>query len=231
MTTENATMKSMPPEHRPYELCRQYGPGILSDAQLLAVILRCGSAGERVEELARRLLEAPETGGLAGLFHMSVRQLTALRGIGPVKAVQLQCIGELSKRISRQKISEGVSFHDPRSIASYYMEEYRHEEQEKVLLIMLSSSGSLIADQVVAIGTVNAALISPREIFVTALKFRAVSIVLLHNHPSGDPSPSREDMEITRRISESGQMLGITLLDHIIIGDQKSSSFKQLGLL
>ncbi len=111
------------------------------------------------------------------------------------------------------------------------MEEYRHEEQEKVLLIMLNSSGKLIADQVISIGTVNAALISPREVFITALKYRAVSIVLLHNHPSGDPSPSKEDMELTRRIRESGALLGITLLDHIIIGDWESTSFKQLGLL
>lgn len=224
-------MKSIPQEQQPYEMCLQYGPGILTDAQLLAVILRCGSPGESAVDLSRRLLSSSEAGGLTGLFHLSAEQLTQLRGIGPVKAVQLHCIGELAKRISRQKVSDGVSFHDPQSIASYYMEEFRHEEQEKVLLIMLNSSGKLIADQIISIGTVNAALISPREIFITALKHRAVSIVLLHNHPSGDPSPSTEDRDLTRRIRESGSLLGITLLDHIIIGDQESSSFKQLGLL
>ncbi len=224
-------MKSLPVSERPYEKCLEYGESILSDSELLAVILRSGSHGESAVELARRILSLPASTGLSGLCHVSIAELTSIRGIGKVKAIQLKCIAELSRRMARERTREGICFHDPHSIADYYMEDYRHEEQEKVLLIMLDTKNRLIAQQVISMGTVNASLISPREIFVAALKHRAVSIILLHNHPSGNPTPSHDDILLTERIARCGEMLGISLLDHIIIGDQKALSLREEHLL
>ena len=224
-------MKSLPSCERPYEKCLEKGPHYLSDAELLSVILRTGSRGENALSLAQRLLEQPPVRGLTGLYHMTAEELCSIRGIGRVKAVQLLCIAELSRRIARENAHQGLRFQDPQSVADYYMEDYRHEEQEKVLLLMLSSKGLLIGEKVVSIGTVNSAVISPRDIFLYAFQHHAVSVILMHNHPSGNPSPSPEDIELTRRIRQCGELLDIELLDHIIIGDQCSFSMRQEGLL
>ena len=145
-----------------------------------------------------------------------------------VKGAQLMCIGELSRRIWNYKTKETVlSFTQPEQIAEYYMEDLRHEEQEVLLLLMLNQRGRLIKERYMFKGTVNASVISPREIFVEALASRAVQIILLHNHPSGDASPSQEDLNVTRRIKEAGQLLGIALTDHIIIGEHAYVSLRE----
>ena len=224
-------MRNIPGEERPYEKCWRLGAEALSDAELLAVILRCGSKEENVVDLARRILYRSGHDGLLGLCHISQEELTAIPGIGRVKALQVKCIAEFSRRFARARVQSTLSFHDPSSVADYYMEDLRHEEREKVMLLMLDTRGRLLAEEVISVGTVNASLITPREIFLTALSRRAVSIVLLHNHPSGDPSPSSEDIVLTNRVSESGKILGITLLDHIIIGDGRAVSLRESGLL
>ncbi len=232
---EYLCMKQLPDSEKPYEKCLKYGAEYLSDAELLAVILRSGTKGERAVELAIRLLSTPENSGLTGLFHMSVQQLKGIRGIGTVKAIQLKCVAEIACRISHERVSDGVHFSDPQSVSQYYaqyfMEDCRHAEQEKVILAMLDSKGRRLGEQVISMGTVNASLISPREVFITALKYRAVSVILMHNHPSGNPQPSRDDCLLTDRMAHCGKMLGIELLDHIIIGDQKVFSFREEGLL
>jgi DNA repair protein RadC len=225
------TMKSIPKEERPYEKCLAKGAESLSDAELLAVILRTGSKGESALDLSRKVLaQNGEGNGLLGIYHMSISDLTGIRGLGKVKAVQLKCVAELSKRIARQTFSEGVSFRDPVSVARYYMEELRHQEQEILMLVMLNSKGRLIRDMVISKGTVRASLISPREIFIEAVRHQAVSIILLHNHPSGIPDPSREDILLTERIRDAGSLIGIELLDHIIIGDCQAVSMREQGL-
>ncbi|MDY3250549.1 MAG: DNA repair protein RadC, partial [Candidatus Choladocola sp.] len=216
-------MKSIPKEERPYEKCLQKGAEYLTDAELLAVILRTGSKGESALELSRKILALGENeSGLLGIYHMSISDLMRVRGLGKVKAVQLKCLAELSKRFARSTFHEGVSFHNPVDVAEYYMEELRHQEQEILILVMLNSKGKLIRDQVISKGTVRSSLISPREIFVEATKHQAVSILLLHNHPSGIPDPSQEDIRLTRRVKLAGELLGIELLDHIIIGDRQA---------
>ena len=224
-------MKELPEDDRPYEKCWKYGAASLSDAQLLAAVLRTGVKGETALDLAHRLLQDDRKQGLSLLHHVSVQELTAMRGIGKVKAIQLKCIAELSHRMARQELHNGLIFRDPETIAAYYMEKYRHEEQEHVLLLMLDSKCMLIGEQVLFKGTVNLSVVSPREIFITALRFQAVSIILLHNHPSGDPSPSKEDLLITERVRSCGEMLGIELADHIIIGDHAAVSFRSQALL
>ncbi len=225
------TMKSMPKMERPYEKCLARGAESLSDAELLSVILRTGTHGESALELSRRILSLNgEKSGLLGIYHMSAAELMSVRGLGKVKAVQLKCIVELSRRISRCRFSEGVIFQDPVAVAQYYMEEMRHLEQENAILVMLNSKGKLIKDEILSRGTVRASLISPREIFVEAVKYQAVSIILLHNHPSGNPDPSEEDIRLTERVRRAGAMLGIELLDHIIIGDCQAVSMREQGL-
>lgn len=220
-----ARMKELPKDERPYEKCLRYGPWKLSDAELLAVILRSGTAGNSCVDLACEILKASRLEeGLLGIHHLSLQELQAIKGVGQVKAVQIKCIGELSKRISSAGTRCRLDFSNPETIANYYMELLRHEEQEKTICIMLNTKNHLLGDVVLTTGTVNSSLLSPRELFLEALRFHAVHIILIHNHPSGDATPSEEDIQITRRIQKAGEILGITLLDHIIIGDHVFTS-------
>ena len=225
-------MKDLPKEQRPYEKCMAYGPKALTDSELLAVIIRTGSSERTSLELADAILSQNAPGdGLTGLLHCSLEQLQSIRGVGPVKGIQLLCIGELSRRIWKQKVSaEPVAFTQPDQIADYYMERLRHEDQEVLLCMMLDTKNQLLGEKEITRGTVNATMISPRELFLAALQFRAVHILLVHNHPSGIPEPSSDDITVTRQIRRAGEMLGITLLDHIIIGDHCYTSMLEQGI-
>ena len=216
----------------PYEKCLALGAAVLTDAELLTVIIRTGTQQISALELSRSILNnLPGEQSLLGLHKLSIADLMQIKGIGKVKAIQLKCIVELSRRIAKKKAEADLCFHDPGTIASYYMEDFRHSSQEQLLLLMLNTKNRLLGEEIISKGTVNASLISPREIFLESLHHHAVSIVLIHNHPSGDPTPSKEDIQITRRIKEAGVMLGIELLDHIIIGDRNYISFRESTLL
>ena len=218
-------LRNLPTMEQPYEKCLENGPESLSDAELLAVILRCGARGKTSLELAREILSLPgKEEGLLGLYHCTRQELLQIRGVGEVKAIQLQCIGELSKRMAAAGARKGLCFHDPASIADYYMERLRHEDQEVLLCMMLDTKNQLLGEKEITRGTVNATMISPRE------QFRAVHILLVHNHPSGIPEPSGDDITVTRQIRRAGEMLGITLLDHIIIGDHCYTSMLEQGI-
>ena len=160
-----------------------------------------------------------------------MERLLKIKGIGKVKAIQISCISELAKRLSKASYQDRLSFSHPATIARYYMEDLRHEKQEVMKLLMLNSKSRLIGETDISKGTVNASLITPRELFIEALQKNAVSIVIMHNHPSGDPTPSREDMLTTKRILDAGALIGIELLDHIIIGNNCYISFREEGLL
>lgn len=221
-------MADLPREERPYEKCLSNGPSSLSDAELLAVIIRTGARGEGSLELARKVLElSPMGDGILGIYHASLEELMSIKGVGLVKAMQLKCVAELAKRIRQATARERLSFLQPGQIADFYMEELRHEEQEKIILLMLNTKSQLIGEKVLSVGTVNASLISPREIFMEALRHGAVNIILLHNHPSGDSTPSRDDVRFTDRIRQCGELMGIHLLDHIVIGDNNYTSFME----
>lgn len=226
---QNNTIKDIPAQDRPYEKCLEHGAEHLTDAELLAIILRTGSQGSNSLELSYKILELAHTRkpGLAGLYHLSIQELMDIRGVGKVKAIQLKCLGELSRRTARQSARKRLSFQMPSTIADYYMEELRHEEQEVLLCMMLDTKNHLLGEKRMFLGTVNASLVSPRELFLEALRFQAVNIILVHNHPSGDPTPSREDLQITQRVRQGGELLGIHLLDHIIIGEHAYVSFQE----
>ncbi len=226
------SMKELPVQERPYERCLERGPEALSDAELLAVIIRTGAQGESSLDLARKVLSlGRKEDGLSTILHLSAPELCSLKGIGEVKAVQILCVGELSKRIAQSSREKELVLDSPGSIAAYYMERMRHQEQEDMVAVFFDTKNHLLKDMLLTRGTVNSSLVSPREIFIEALRYHAVYVVLLHNHPSGNPEPSKEDMLVTQRIEHSGAMLGIRLIDHIIIGDNKYISFKERGLL
>ena len=225
-------IKAVSSANRPDERCLKAGPASLTDAELLAVILRTGTTGKNAIDLADDILNLNRTEtGLPGLSSLTAEELMKLPGIGHVKAVQILCVAELSRRTARARARERLNFSNAGTIAEYYMEELRTRPKECVCLMLLDTRGGLIADRLLTIGTVNQSLVSPRDIFVEALRYQAVSIILVHNHPSGDPAPSEADRLITRQIASAGELMAIPLLDHVIIGSQCYFSFRQEGLL
>lgn len=228
---QNRTMKQLPESERPYEKCEKYGPGSLSDSELLAAVLQSGRQGMTALEVALELLSSFGNSGLVGIARAQTTELMEIPGIGKVKALQIRCIGELARRISRQQTEEDVLLTDPASVAGYFMEEMRHLEQEVVIAAFFNTRGKLLRWSQITRGTVNSSLVSPREIFMEALRSRAVYLILLHNHPSGDPEPRREDLALTQRVKQAGDILQIPLYDHIIIGDQIYISFHERGYL
>ena len=218
---------------RPYEKFEEFGPENMTESELLAVILRTGNQEQTVEELAEHILDlaAYKSRGLLGLHRISIEQLLKIKGIGRVKAIQIKCLMEFCTRVSKTSAKEGLTFQNPKAVAGYYMEQLRHKIRECVILIMLDAKGHLLKEKVLSEGTVKASMLSPREVFIEALKAEAVHIMLLHNHPSGDPTPSKEDIAITADICAIGRQMDIPLIDHIVIGDNKYVSFKELGYL
>lgn len=230
MNKKNLTMKEMPVCERPYEKCERYGVGSLSDAELLAVIIRTGRKGERATELALRVLDSIPDKKIGGLFQMTLSQLESIHGIGRVKAIQLSCLTEITKRMMSSAVSgQQLLCTEPEKVAVYFMPRMKFLEYEQVRLLILNGRNALVRDLEVSNGSFNSAVASPREIFYNAIKHGAVSIIVLHNHPSGDPSPSHEDILITKRLADTGKMVGIPLLDHIIIGDNCYISMKASG--
>ena len=176
----------------PYERFLRFGPENLTEAELLAIILRTGTKEMSALEVADqvlRLARYPKE-GLLGLYSVTLEDLESIKGIGEVKAVKLKCLTELSRRLSEAKARDGMSFQSSGQVAGYFMEKLRHRDTECVILVCLDSKGQLIAEKQLSQGSVKMALISPREIFLEALTRRAVNIILVHNHPSGDPAPS-----------------------------------------
>lgn len=224
------TMKEMPESEQPLEKCIRHGAQALSDAELLAVILRTGTRNLTALQLAQLFLSQKEK-NLLNLTGMRPEEMQKIPGIGQVKAAQLKCIAELSERIARTSRLRDVRLNEPASVAGYYMESLRHKTKENLLLAMFDAKSNLLGEETISVGTVTNSLVSPREIFMKAMEYRAAHIVLLHNHPSGDPTPSEADLAVTRRVAEGGKILEIVLADHIIIGDNRYISFRENGLL
>lgn len=223
-------VKDLPMSERPYEKFEHYGPAALSDAELLAVILRFGGASGSSIQLAQSIL-MERNQNLLNLFDLSLEELQSLPGIGKVKSIQLKCVAELTKRIVKSKRKDSLCMTDAATVAAYYMEQLRHEQQEQLIVAMFNTKCDWIGDAIISVGSVNTSFVSPREIFLKAFEKKAVYLILLHNHPSGNPTPSKEDMIATEKIAKGGELLGIDLADHIIIGDNQYFSFRERGLL
>ena len=214
--------------NKPYEKFKELGAQALSNEELLAIILRTGTNNKPALKVAEEILNSNDAydGKLMGLYHKSLKQLMEIDGIGEVKAIKLKCLTELSIRMAKERLENRTIFQTPEDIAQYYMESCRHLEVEKVFLLCLDSQLKLLKECELSKGTINASLISPREVFIEALKANAVHILLINNHPSGDPTPSRADIEISKKVMEAGEMMDIRLIDHIIIGDHSYVSLK-----
>ncbi len=217
---------------RPYEKAIEKGIDSLSDAELLAVIIKNGTQEESSIDLANKILNAhPIHKGILGLNYLQREDYLAIKGIGNTKATQLMSISALAGRINCSRLKMSICYDNPQTIAKYYMEKCKFLSKERVYLMLLSSSHMLIKEILISEGLVNQALISPRDIFIEALKHSAVRIILVHNHPSGIPNPSNDDICITKRIIEAGKLLDIRLSDHIIVGNGSYFSMAERGII
>lgn len=228
----NHLMRDIAYCERPYEKSIREGIQILTDAELLAVILRSGTKDVSSIDLANRILNAHNIHkGLLGLNFLNRESLLSIKGIGNTKATQILAISELSARMNRYRLKEKMSFHNPDSIAGYYMEKCKFLTKERTYLMLFSTAHTLIKELLLSEGTINSALLSPREIFIEALKYEAVHIILVHNHPSGIPEPSLADIQMTRKIMDAGKMLDVKLSDHIIVGNGSYVSMLERGII
>ncbi|MCR5107755.1 MAG: DNA repair protein RadC [Lachnospiraceae bacterium] len=222
----------MPPDERPYEKCLSFGPEILSDSELLAVILKTGTIGRSSIDVSRDILRLHDgSHSLVALHKKSIEELMLINGIGKVKAITLKCIAEMAKRMGRISCDVTKSFNRPSQIAVLFMDEMRYLGHEEVRLLCLNGANRYIADEVLTSGTVDQSPVSTRDIFMSAIRHSAVNIVLLHNHPGGDPTPSENDILVTKKVREAGELMDIKLLDHIIIGSDSYVSMKDNGML
>ena len=220
-------VKELPISERPYEKLELYGPEMLSNAELLAIIIKSGTKEENSISLAQRILNLNKSTNhddLKFLCEISIEELTKIKGIGKVKAIQLKAIGELTKRISKPIHEDKIKFKSTKDVANFIMPELRYEKREIAKVIILNNKNILQRVKNISYGGTNFACIAPKEILSEAVRMQAPKIILVHNHPSGDPTPSKEDYRITDRIYECADIMGIELLDHIVIGDGKYES-------
>lgn len=217
----------------PYEKFLRFGSENLTERELLAIILRTGTKEKSALDIADEVLSKARypREGLLGLYDLSLEELMQIKGIGEVKAVKLKCLTELSMRISRATAKNGLCFQNSVTVAEYFMERLRHLKTECVILVCLDAKGQMLSESELSKGSVRMSLISPREIFLKALQEQAVNILIVHNHPSGDPTPGMTDKEFTKNIRDLGLKMDILLLDHIIIGDNKYFSFKEASCI
>lgn len=229
MDNQSIMIKDLPLEERPRQKLMALGPEALSNAELLAILLRVGSRTESAVQLATRVLT--KSGGLSKLPHLSLEDLQENRGIGPDKAVTVKAALELGSRLATAPREEVGGITSPRQAADLFMEELRYKKKEYFKILLLNTKNHVISREEISVGSLSASIVHPREIFIAPLRKSAASVILFHNHPSGDPTPSQQDIEVTRRLVDAGNILGIAVRDHIIIGDGCFFSFREKGLL
>ncbi len=214
---------------RPRERLRESGAEALASVELIALVLRVGTRGSPALRLASELLA--RFGSLERLARAGDAELADVAGMGPAKIASLRAAFELGGRLARQPIETGERLHSPKQVFAHFGARLRQLRQETFFVLLLDSRHRLLRAVEVSRGSLNQSLVHPREVFAPALREAAAAILVLHNHPSGDPSPSREDHEVTRRLHESGDLLGIPLLDHVVIGADAYTSFAERGWL
>jgi len=222
------TVREMPSEERPRERLERYGAGTLTNAELLAILLRVGSTKENVIELASRLLR--EYGGLGGLLKADLHELCEAHGMGLAKATQVKAALELARRLNLLTPEARPQIKSPNDVAQLLMLEMAYLPQEQLRVLCLDTKNYVVHQQVVYQGTVNSSVVRVAEVFKPAVSRTCPAIVVVHNHPSGDPTPSPEDVRTTEQLRKAGELLDIELLDHIIIGQHRHVSLKERGL-
>ncbi len=222
-------MKELPVDLRPRERLINEGPESLTTAELLAVLLRTGTSSMNAVDLATLLLT--KSGGLKGLAENSVEELCSVRGIGPAKVALLKAAVELGRRLSAGQTRPRQVIKSPADVHELVRERFRYCDREHFKAVFLNTKHHVITVETVSVGSLNSSIVHPRELFKNSIKRSAAALILAHNHPSGDPTPSAEDIEITRRLVEAGNIIGIQVLDHIIIGDHGYVSLKEQGVM
>ena len=218
-------LKEVPVSERPYEKLEMYGAEHLSNSELLAIIIKTGTKEESALVLAQRILNLNnENNDLTFLQDISIQEYMKIKGIGKVKAIQLRAVCELAKRIGSPVNRNKIIIRSPQDVANLLMKQMKFEKREIAKVIHLNNKNVVQRIIDIALGASNFAVLEPREVLVEAIKMQIPKIILVHNHPSGDPTPSKADFQITDRIFDSAELIGIELLDHIIIGDEKFES-------
>jgi DNA repair protein RadC len=224
----NKSVKDWPEGERPRERLIAHGPAMLSEAHLLAILIRNGKAGRTAVDLGRELLE--RFGSLAGIEQASIKEMCAVEGIGPAKAAEIKAAIELGRRYQKPSLA-GASFCSSQDVVAYYRPRMKDAKKEMFRCALLDTKNKIIREEVVSVGSLTASIVHPRDTFKAAIRESAAAVIFIHNHPSGDTKPSQEDILLTRRLVQAGEVLGIQVLDHIIIGDGNHFSFKDSGLL
>lgn len=229
MKQKRLSLKELPEEERPREKLIHQSPRSLSDAELIAIIIGAGTPAESAVQIAQRILK--KTGDLKALSQMSVTELMEFQGIGSARAAQLKAALELARRYREVLVRPRSGFSNSKMVFEYFGGKFRGRSQEEFWVIALDAKNRLMQALPITKGTLMGSLVHPREVFALAIRNHAAGIIVLHNHPSGDPQPSAEDRKVTGQIAEAGMLMGIPLLDHIIIGNERYFSFKDSGML
>lgn len=219
-------IKEIPQSERPYEKLEMYGAQALSNAELLAIIIKNGTKEESSVMLAQKILSMQKStqDSLRFLQDISIKEFMSIKGIGKVKAIQLLAVCELTKRISRPIKNFNVQIKSPQDVADLLINELKYEKREIVKVLMLNVKNNILKIQDIALGGTSFAVFEIKDVLKEAIKIGAPKIILVHNHPSGDPTPSHDDIELTQKLEQVSKMLEIELLDHVIIGDGKYKS-------
>lgn len=219
-------MKQLPLSERPYEKLEMYGAHTLSNAELLAIIIKSGTKEESSISTAQKILSMKNknSDNLRFIQDMSIEEFMTIKGIGKVKAIQLKAVGEIAKRLSRPIENMQMKINCPQDVAKILIDELRYEKREIVKVIILNTKNIIMKIVDICLGSDNSAILKPRDALIDAIKMGAPKVILVHNHPSGDPTPSKADIEFTERLGQAASIIGIELLDHIIIGDSKFES-------
>jgi DNA repair protein RadC len=229
-TKKETMMKELPSEERPREKLVQHGAGALSNAELLAILIGTGTRETSAIMLANRVL-ALEEEGISYLTGCLPEELYAIPGMGMAKSCQIIAAIELGKRIATKPKNKKINIKSPDEVASLFIEEMRYLKKEYFKVLLLNTKNEIIMIENVSVGSLNSSVVHPREVFCTAIKKSACSLIAVHNHPSGNPAPSQTDIDVTKRLIEAGELLGIKVLDHLIIGDGVYLSLKEKMLI
>ena len=224
-------IKDLPTEERPREKLLTLGAKALSNTELLAVLLHSGTRKKSAMDIAQELLVQYKDEGLASIVNLSPQTLTSIEGLGPAKIATLLAAIELGLRLALKPSEHKITIKSPKDVVSYVMPLLRYEPIEHFAILLLDTKNQIIAFPNISTGSLNASIVHPREVFRCAINYATSSMILVHNHPSGDPTPSIEDIKVTKKLVEGSKIMDIEILDHIIIGDNKFTSLKQQGVI
>jgi DNA repair protein RadC len=224
-------VRDLPKEVRPREKLLQYGASALSDIELLAIMLRTGTTSKSVLHLAEDVLAQYKDKGLAAIMHISPQEIASIHGIGLAKAATVVAAVELGRRLSERAARTLEKVEGPEDVARYVIPSLRFEQKEHFLAMFLDIRNRILALSTISVGSLTSSIAHPREVFREAIRYSAASVILVHNHPSGDPAPSREDIQLTKQMMKAGEIMGIPVLDHVVVAGDNFVSLKEANCL